>query len=99
MKLYDKKKINKEDILLQICSETKLPLNQVRETVNVFIDEIVDAVSSDCHVNIKGFGVFYPHDRKIRKGRNATTGEVLIIPPKRVLRFKPSREVMQDLRD
>jgi nucleoid DNA-binding protein len=41
-------------------------------------------------VEIDGFGTFELHQRKARRGRNPRTGELIILPAKVTVRFKPA---------
>ena len=48
-------------------------------------------------VKISGFGNFVIREKRPRKGRNPQTGEQMMIPGRKVLKFKPSailREVV-----
>lgn len=42
-------------------------------------------------IKISGFGNFTLRDKNARKGRNPKSGDPMIIPPRRVLTFKPSQ--------
>jgi DNA-binding protein HU-beta len=57
------------------------------------IDAITeDLVSSkDGGLIIKGFGRFYVGERKAGVGRNVRTGELIQIPTKHKVRFKPAK--------
>jgi len=46
-------------------------------------------------VEIRGFGSFSAHARPPRVGRNPRTGEVIHVPEKYVLHFKPGNELRE----
>jgi len=47
-------------------------------------------------VQIVGFGSFMVRQKKERVGRNPKTGEEIVIAPRKVLTFKPSK-ILRDL--
>jgi DNA-binding protein HU-beta len=61
------------------------------------IDAITGAIaedlvsSKDGGLIIKGFGRFYVGERKAGVGRNVRTGELIQIPTKHKVRFKPAK--------
>jgi DNA-binding protein HU-beta len=44
-------------------------------------------------VALVGFGTFAPSERPARTGKNPRTGEVLQIPAKTVVKFKPGADL------
>ncbi|HPD57422.1 MAG TPA: HU family DNA-binding protein [Smithellaceae bacterium] len=61
------------------------------------LDAYVDAVSKELKkggkISLVGFGTFSISKRKAREGRNPKTGETLKIPAKKVVKFKPGKEL------
>ena len=47
------------------------------------------------HIELRGFGTFYPKVRKARPARNLQTGEVVPLPQRLVALFRFSPEVME----
>jgi len=45
-------------------------------------------------VEIRGFGAFRVLERKAREGRNPQTGEAIQIPARRVVQFRPGKELV-----
>jgi DNA-binding protein HU-beta len=60
---------------------------QVGELVDLLLESIRDALVEGDKVQLIPFGSFVVRDRKKREGRNPKTGEVLIIPARRVPAF------------
>ena len=71
--------------------------SQADQLVSIMLDEIVHAVDSGQRVELRGFGSFFPRERKARMGRNPKTGEVVPVSEKRVMRFKAGRDLVQRL--
>ncbi|MBN9523719.1 HU family DNA-binding protein [bacterium] len=53
-------------------------------------DAVVAALVTSGRVEVDGFGVFELHRRKPKRARNPRTGEVIMVPAKTVVRFKPA---------
>ncbi|MAK79557.1 MAG: integration host factor subunit alpha [Marinovum sp.] len=63
--------------------------------VELFFEEIRNALEANEQVKLSGFGNFDLRDKRQRPGRNPKTGEEAPIPPRRVLTFRPSH-LMKD---
>jgi len=61
--------------------------------VNALFDEIVSSIRNGEKVVITGFGSFNLVTTETKKGRNPKTGEPLMIPPKKKIRFKQSKDM------
>lgn len=64
-----------------------------RRGVEAFIDIIVGTVAAGQEVRVGGLGVFDRDYRKAREARNPNTNEVVEVPGKWVMRFRPSTAV------
>ena len=71
--------------------------SQAEQLVSIILDEIIHAADSGQRVELRGFGSFFPRERKARMGRNPKTGEAVSVAPKRVLFFKAGRELLRRL--
>ncbi len=56
------------------------------------LGNIVDAVYNGQEVTLRGFGTFKTKLRKEKTARNITAGTTIIVPAKRVVVFKPSKD-------
>ena len=70
----------------------ELNQSQINSTINIFCKSIKNALSNNKSVELRGFGTFSV--RKIKEkysARNPRTGELIYVPEKNKLRFKPSK--------
>jgi hypothetical protein len=58
------------------------------------VDDIVRAVDAGERGELRGFGSFFPRERKSRRGRNPKTGESLAVPAKRIMFFKAGKDLL-----
>ena len=92
--------LTKRDIVLQIYEKTGFPQKEVRETVQMTLDAIADALSEGRNVELRNFGVFEIQIRKERVGRNPNRPETDVKIPKRaVIKFKAGKELKAHLGD
>lgn len=85
--------------LIQKLSDANSQMHpqDVERVVNVFLDEITDALTRGDRVELRGFGAFSVRERQARMGRNPRTGEQVHVPAKRTPFFKMGRELKDRL--
>ena len=71
----------------------ELMARDIEKIVSVFFDQIVQRLSEDGRVELRGFGAFSTRGRDARTGRNPRTGETVSVNAKRVPYFKPGKEM------
>jgi DNA-binding protein HU-beta/integration host factor subunit beta len=90
--------VTKKEIVKQISerlSETQL---KTKEIVQQTFDAIVDTLIEVGRIELRNFGVFEVKMRKARKARNPRTGERVDVEPKKVVTFKPGKEMEERVR-
>ena len=65
------------------------------QLVETVLDKVSDALVRGENVKLSSFGSFILRDKNRRMGRNPKTGEEVPIEPRRVLTFRPS-QIMRD---
>lgn len=65
----------------------------VERAVDVFLDEIAEALAAGGRVELRGFGAFSVRTRDARVGRNPRTGDAVKVDAKKVPFFKPGKEL------
>jgi integration host factor subunit beta len=91
-------KFTKADIVDALYEKTGMSRKEIRTIIDLFIDEIKDALINRMSIELRGFGTF---EVKIRKGRqrarNPKTGEPISSHPHGIAAFRPGRELKQDV--
>ena len=85
--------LTKADIAESLYEELGLNKREARELVEIYFDELKEALSNGKQVKLSGFGNFDLRDKKERPGRNPKTGESIPISARRVLTFKPGQKL------
>lgn len=89
--------MNKGDLITRVAEDADLSITQATEVVNTLLYTISDTLKNGKKVSLFGFGTFTPQERKSRPGRNPKTGEAIMIPSKRIVKFKSGKELDQKL--
>ena len=89
-------KFTKADIVEAIHNKSGKDRKRIQKVVDLFLDEVKDALVSGKIIELRGFGTF---EIKIRKGRqkarNPKTGETLSVNPHGIVAFRAGRELKQ----
>jgi integration host factor subunit alpha len=89
-----KPKLVKSDLVEQVYKRVGFTRKEAEEAVNVLFKEIKTELASGENVRIAGFASFYLKNKKARITRNPQTGETVIIRSRKVLTFKPSKQLL-----
>ena len=80
--------MNKAALIHKIATDAEISKAAATIAVESMIEGITSALKRDQKVALVGFGTWSVSDRKARNGRNPQTGETILIPAKRAVRFK-----------
>ena len=71
------------------------PVSRVKaeQAVETVFESLKTAMGKGQRIELRRFGVFSVRPRKTGIGRNPRTGEEVSIPPGKVVRFKPGKEL------
>jgi len=81
----------KADLVNKIAREMNVSKQEAESGINLFFRTIKEAIQRGEEIELRGFGSFRFRQRGARSGRNPRTGELVDVPPKKVLYFKPSK--------
>ena len=82
--------LTKAQIVESIQNQTGFPKNRSSEIVETLLEIIKKTLTSGEDVLVSGFGKFCVNEKKERKGRNPSTGEDMMLAPRKVVTFKCS---------
>jgi len=90
------KKFTKVDIVDALYEKTGMNRTEIRGVVDLFIDEMKEALIRRQIIELRGFGTFEVKVRKARpRARNPKTGETIVIHSHGVVAFRSGRELKQ----
>ncbi len=85
--------LTKADMAEKLFEELGLNKREAKELVEVFFDELRDALERREVIKLSGFGNFVLRDKNQRPGRNPKTGEEIPITARRVVTFRPGQKL------
>jgi len=87
--------MNKNELIATIAKQTNLTQKRVGEILDGILETIVEVVKEQGSITFTNFGKFEKKLRRERKGVNPKTGDLILIPPKEVIIFKPSKNIFK----
>jgi len=82
--------LTRKDLIDKVAEEFGIKKKDAEAVVKFLFKEITEALKRGERVSIQGFGVFDLKEHKERKIRNPRTGEVIEVPRKKKVYFRPT---------
>lgn len=83
--------MKKEDFVKVFAEELGTTQKDAEVKLDAFTSSLLRVFKQGEGLTIRGFGAFEIVTRKARKGHNPNTGEEMIIPEKKTVKFKPGK--------
>ena len=83
--------MNKLELISALKNEANISKSEAARVVQIFVDNMADALSQGERVEIRGLCSFFVKEYKSYTGRNPKTGEKVIIKPKKLPFFKAGK--------
>ncbi len=87
--------MNKLGLIETLKNETGLTNSEAKTVVNLFFNEMANALAKGDRVEIRGLCSFYIKKYKAYTGRNPRTGETKKVKPKKLPFFKCGKELKE----
>jgi integration host factor subunit alpha len=91
------KTLTRAGIIQAVHNQLSLSRKECAEMVETLLEIIKSTLASGEDVLISGFGKFSVKDKKARRGRNPATNEDLMLEPRRVVTFKCSGKLRDQI--
>ncbi len=91
--------ITKRDMVSRISKRLGLPQGDVKQVVQVFLDEVIEALGDGHKLEFRDFGIFHVVTRRARMGRNPRNGQKVFVPAKRAVNFRMGRRMRLRLQE
>ena len=85
----------KDDLIEEVSRVVEIPRREAKVVVETMLHSIVRALRAGDKVQIRGFGSFGTRRRAGRMARNPKSGQAVVVPPKMIPFFKPSKELRE----
>ena len=87
--------MNKSDLIEALKTEAGITKSEAASVVNLFFDEMANALANGGRVEIRGLCSFYVKKYKGYTGRNPKTGEKVRVESKKLPFFKCGKELKE----
>jgi nucleoid DNA-binding protein len=81
----------KKDIVKEVAMRTGFDIASVKDIVQTMFDAMCDGLAQDGNIEIRNFGIFKIKTTPARKARNPKTSEIIVVPEKKHISFKPGQ--------
>jgi integration host factor subunit alpha len=89
--------ITKASIVNAIQDQLGLPLKKSVDLVETLLEIMKKSLESGDDVMVSGFGKFCVKEKNVRKGRNPATGGDMMLDARRVVTFKWSGKLKEEM--
>jgi DNA-binding protein HU-beta len=89
--------MNKKEIISRMAKDSGTTALQAAKALSSMLGSIRNSLQKGEKVTFSGFGSFEIKERRARKGRNPKTGAEVAIPPRKRVKFNPSRSFKASL--
>jgi len=89
--------LTKNEIVNSMYEQLGIPRKECTQITESIFDIIKEELENGNPVMVSGFGKWMVKSKRKRNGRNPKTGESMVIDARKVVTFKPSNRLRDDL--
>ncbi|SHK18825.1 HU family DNA-binding protein [Thermocrinis minervae] len=90
--------MTKAELVSAIAKQAGITKKQADAALKAAVSAVSAALKKGERVAIPGFGIFTVRQRAARKGRNPRTGKVIEIPARKVVVFRPAKDLRESIK-
>ena len=88
--------MNRSQLVEELAERfAQLHVRDAQASVDAIVSALTMALAKGARIEIRGFGSFTSSQRLSRTARNPRTGESVVVPSKRAVRFKPGADLRE----
>jgi DNA-binding protein HU-beta len=85
--------MNKAQLIDAIAEKAGLQKVEAKRALEAYVEATTEALKAGDKVSLVGFGTLSINERAARKGRNPQTKKEMMIPAKKVVKFKAGADL------
>lgn len=85
--------VTKKDIVKEVARLTGYDTQSIKDVVQTMFDCMCEGLAYDGNIEIRNFGIFKVKSTPERQARNPKTSEIITVPAKKHIHFKPGQEM------
>jgi len=90
--------MTKAELVAKIADGAGVTKTTAEKALDSFVSAVSGALMKGDKITLVGFGTFEVTERAEREGRNPRTGEKIVIPASKVVRFKPGSKLRDSVK-
>ncbi|MFN3471030.1 MAG: HU family DNA-binding protein [Aquificaceae bacterium] len=90
--------MTKAELVSAIAKGAGITKKEADAALKAAIQAVSDALKKGERVAVPGFGIFTVRERAARKGRNPRTGAEIQIPSRKVVVFRPAKDLRESVK-
>jgi len=90
--------MTKAELVSAVASKAGITKKDADAAIKAAVEAITEALKNGERVAIPGFGIFTVRERSARKGRNPRTGDVIEIKARKVVVFRPGKQLRESVK-
>ena len=87
--------MNKVELINAVAEKAGMTKVDARKAIDAIMDVTKAELKQDGKIALVGFGTMSVAKRPARQGRNPRTGKTIKIAAKKVVRFKPAKDILK----
>lgn len=88
--------MNKNELAVNMVKDSDITKSDALKVIDTLVEVVSDELKNDDgKLTLVGFGTFKTIIKKKKKGRNPRTGDEIIIPKKRAVKFVPGKKMKE----
>lgn len=87
----------KKDLVKEVAARTGFDIASVKQIVQIMFEAMSMGLARDGNIEIRNFGIFKVKQTLARKARNPKTSEIIMVPPKKHISFKPGQMMKEKI--
>lgn len=91
--------LSNHKLIRHISESCDIPQREVRKILSCLVDYVTDELMYGEAVELRGLGLLLQSERAERKARDLHTGKQIIVPARRVVRFRTSRALARKMKN
>lgn len=80
-----------------MAAKSGIEKSEAQRALEAFVEITSNSLKANERLALVGFGSFSVTERIARTGRNPQTGQEILIPSKKVVKFKPGSDLLESI--
>ncbi len=89
--------MTKSELAVWMSNKTFLVDDEAEKFLSAFVEVVSSTLAEGDKITLAGFGTFSVSERPEREGRNPSTGEKILIPATKVVKFSAGKRLKEEV--